>query len=508
MPAVTDARHLHDEHGNRPLDWHHGSPATPPNGYATAGVVPFIDGVLAKVIRHGYEDATGGATWITCTNVQQFSCIFAGAGDSIRCLRRGTGMNIENIHVQLWRARRANRASERTLAMLLWQLQRSGQYTERGHSSVVQYAEVELDLTPRQTQELVALARRLAVLPALDAAFAAGEVGWTKLREITKVATPETDAAWAERAKTVTSRELETLVAHTPAGGAPPAPGAVDTAARRRRRLVYDLEAADAEIVERALRMLRLAGEHGAETPPAELLVEMARRLLASEAVASVPAPTAAGERYRVVLHTCAECGRDPHVGAADKTAAALSSCDAERVDARPAAHGELTHRVPPAVRRRVIHRQGDRCAVPYCRHRHFIDIHHIVPRAVGETTDERGLVGLCPMHHMALHRGALSLWVTDGGELHFLHADGQRFGPGAEPLGSFDAAPDAAERLLATVESKPGRGLRDLGTAAGLSPWRALHLLNALAAEGDVFESPHGEWFRVSQMMEGARAA
>lgn len=413
-------------------------------------------------------------------------------------------MATENIHVELWRARRANRASEHTLAILLLRLQASGLFTERGHSSVVQYAEVELDLAPRQTQELIALARRLRALPALDAAFASGAIGWTKAREVAKVATPETDAAWTDRASQATSRELEALVARTPAGAVPPAEGEPAAARPRRRRLVYELDAADAELVERALRTLRLAGEHGPETSASDLLVEMARRLLASEVADAVPAPPAAGERYRVVLHTCATCGQDPHVGGSgDPISRVIAECDSERVDARPGREAvDLTHVVPPAVRRRVLHRHGERCAVPYCRNRQFLDIHHVVPRAAGRTTDERGLVALCPAHHQAVHRGLLLLWVDDDHRLTFLHGNGERFGPGLDPAGAFDSAPDAAERVLQMVESHPGQGLRQVAGHAGLSRDRALHLLNALSAAGDVIESPLGEWFRISQFL------
>ena len=478
-------------------------------------------------------------------------------------------MSKESIHIALSNARRAQQASEYALAVLLLKLWQSRQYTERGHSSVVQYAEVELDLSPRQTQEFISLARRLRALPTLDATFADGGLGWTKAREVAKIATPETEAAWVERARHVTSRELEALIARSRAGEAPPEPGAMSPsdAVPRRLRLTYELDSADAEIVQWALRLLRLSGEHGDETSAGDLLVEMARRFLgsvereaaeagagaASDAAGAGPdaaganrrialppqpagegpdaaganrrtalPPQPAGEaRYRVVLHTCANCQKNPHVRdlGVDAATAAMADCDSERVELTGldgpdgpngpnAAPGRLTHLVPPAVRRRVIHRHGDQCAVPYCRHRQFLDIHHIVPRSVGETHDEFGLLPLCPMHHRAIHEGTLLLY-GDARGIRFLHPDGQPFGPGAEPTGLHDDAPDALDRLRAAIDGPFGATVPVAAARAGLSRGRAAHGLNVLHAEGQAVQAPLGEWYRVDRVLPvvGARA-
>jgi hypothetical protein len=118
-----------------------------------------------------------------------------------------------DLHSRLRLARGAHQQAEYALATLLYELQRTRRYTERGHASVVAYGEAELDLTPRQTRDLVFVAKRLPALPALDAAFRSGRVGYTKAREVARVATPETDAAWTNRAMQTTNRALERQVA-------------------------------------------------------------------------------------------------------------------------------------------------------------------------------------------------------------------------------------------------------------------------------------------------------
>ena len=84
------------------------------------------------------------------------------------------------------------------------------------------YAEQVLELTPRTTRELLSLARRLPGLPVLSASLECGELDWTKAREIVRVATPDTELAWVERAASVTSRVLEGEVATSLVGELPP----------------------------------------------------------------------------------------------------------------------------------------------------------------------------------------------------------------------------------------------------------------------------------------------
>ena len=50
--------------------------------------------------------------------------------------------------------------------------------------------------------------------PNTSAAFEAGEISWTKVREICRVATPETEDEWLMRAKRLTNRALEKMVRH------------------------------------------------------------------------------------------------------------------------------------------------------------------------------------------------------------------------------------------------------------------------------------------------------
>ena len=74
------------------------------------------------------------------------------------------------------------------------------------------YARELTGLNPRKAQYLVFIADRLEKLPIIAAAFDAGELPWTKAREIVRVATLTTEQEWLEKAKKLSNRELEKAV--------------------------------------------------------------------------------------------------------------------------------------------------------------------------------------------------------------------------------------------------------------------------------------------------------
>lgn len=328
------------------------------------------------------------------------------------------------LHLRLVAARRAHRQSEHQLATLLAELDEASLYRPLGYVSLAEYAGKVLDLSSRQARELARLGRRLPALPELDAAMAAGELDWTKAREIARVANAETVAAWVARAREVSSRELERQVAVTHVGHPPPDEMA-DEPMPARRRLVFEMEASDAEAVFDVLAMLRAkAGLKASEVEDGALLAALARTMLRE--AEPVDAPT--GEPYRVVVQHCPDCGRDTHPqGEVSETVASEARCDAEVIDMRPGPkRGHAASSIPPAVRCAVFVRDGWCCATPGCESRLWIHLHHWLPRSRGGGNDEDNLVTLCAAHHRALHDGTLALERLPDGRIRVTHGDGR----------------------------------------------------------------------------------
>jgi hypothetical protein len=132
------------------------------------------------------------------------------------------GLPKEEVHRRALAARRIHARAQRAISFWLLEIDKRRLYREFGCSSVFQYAELHLELAPHTIAEYLRTAREMERLPLLAEACARGEISCAKLREISRVATPETEKAWASIGVSCTYRQVEKLVPLTPRGGLPP----------------------------------------------------------------------------------------------------------------------------------------------------------------------------------------------------------------------------------------------------------------------------------------------
>jgi len=105
-------------------------------------------------------------------------------------------------------AREHNRI-EAALCFYLKEMHQRQLYVSFGFSSTVDYARERLGFEDRKTRSLLYMAERFQALPAIGEAFSQGELAWTKVREVVKVAKPETESLWLEKCKNLSNRQLE-----------------------------------------------------------------------------------------------------------------------------------------------------------------------------------------------------------------------------------------------------------------------------------------------------------
>ncbi len=338
-----------------------------------------------------------------------------------------------SLDEQLVAARKVQRGAEHRLAVLLAEVADTGGFRLLGYASIEQYAMAALELTSRVARDLLRIGRSMPELPRLNAALAAGEVDWTKAREVVRVATAETDASWTERAQTMSARVIEREVAAARIGD--PAPvGDPDPELRpARARVAFEMEAADADVLYQALAVLRARSDLGREEiDDGALLACMARQIIAT----ADPGETPSGERYRIVLQQCPSCERFDALDAeVSETIAAEAAGDAEIIDMQPGtAEGHATRAIPPVLRRKVLHRAKWKCEVPDCRNRLWLDVHHTEPWVECRTHELAKLLVVCCAHHRAIHNGFLSVSVRPDGCVAVEHADGRKsVGPARE---------------------------------------------------------------------------
>jgi hypothetical protein len=257
----------------------------------------------------------------------------------------------------------------------------------------------------------------LGALPELTAALAGGNLSHSAVRELTRVATPATEAAWIAAATGKNLRHIEELVAdHRPGDGHddPPDPEA-------RIHVVRFEFAAETFALLRQARMV-LDNEHGNHLGDDAFVTA-----LCSAVLDGTPTSEPTGRaKFQIAVTVCERCGRGWQEGAGaqiaiDDAAVERAMCDAQHIGSIDCSAPERAYQdIPPSVVRFVWRRDGGRCRVDGCRSSRGLEVHHIVHRADGGSHDPLNLAILCSACHLAHHRGALSITGTaDRLEIH-----------------------------------------------------------------------------------------
>jgi len=287
-------------------------------------------------------------------------------------------------------------------------------YRKLGYGSMRQYATEALGFSQTRAGDFVRLARKLDELPGVKKEMAAGRLGYTKAREITKVADLHNEEQWLQEAQKMSRRELEATVMQAqkdvvqlrktnpeqrelmprPVPTTPPAAATV--------RVSFDLTPTQ------HARYQSLLNKIGHRGDKAELLLDMMEALLGADQNAPRGTP---GPHYQIHIHECPTCTQMTVPTPSGEVELTKSEAEAARCDAKVNHPGQRnTTTIPPRVRREVLARDRHRCRRRGCDHTGFLHLHHILPRHDGGTHDPENLVTLCP----ACHR----LWHERGGDL------------------------------------------------------------------------------------------
>ena len=325
---------------------------------------------------------------------------------------------------------RNGEVAKRALGFYLLDMEERREYQALGYSSTVHFAEVKLGLSPKETRELIRISRRLEELVEIDRAFTQGEISWSKVRELTRVAVRDTEEEWLEFAKGKLSREVELAVSNSKRGERPPRKGGLGTP-RTTFRIKFDLPAHIHQLVQTAIS--KLMTEQGEGATPGEALREMAEWAISRKGKAKGENPI-----YTVVVHTTKDRGVswiDGEDGPVPIPREVLEEVmtgnrvfEVEEIsdpgDTDAACFGrrgtvpeeERDGPVPKNMRTAVLARDGNRCYA--CGSRRDLRVHHIKPLCDGGTTEMSYLVTLCLKCHSLVHEGFLKLKFDREGRL------------------------------------------------------------------------------------------
>jgi len=333
----------------------------------------------------------------------------------------------EKVHERLLSFAKRRAGLEWEEGRLLRDAQRAGVHRRLGFASFGEYVERLFGYNGRLVKEKLRVAQSLEKLPGTSDALRVGELTWSAVRELTRVATGDTERTWLDAARGLTARQVEELVSGRAPGDLPS-----DVADPKLRRHVLRFEVAGetrALLLEALGKLRREAGE--ALDDDAALLL-LARRALATDSESKSDEGRAS---YQVLVTTCKACGRGEQIGNGEAHALAaavveMSLCDAQVIgDSHETHGGRATQTIPPALRRHVLRRDNGRCVVSGCKHATFVDVHHLVPRAEAGQNAPDNLMCLCGAHHRAVHEGRLIVDGKPSTGLSFRHAEGTPYG-------------------------------------------------------------------------------
>ncbi|MFO7655055.1 MAG: HNH endonuclease [Candidatus Krumholzibacteriia bacterium] len=114
----------------------------------------------------------------------------------------------DRVHAELVAALDRLGRAEGQVVLLFAEVHRRRLYRVLGYPSIHDYAERALGLSRSRTYRFLRLAEDLERLPRLRAAVAAGEIGWTKAREVARVASARNESRWIDEARRCGRREL------------------------------------------------------------------------------------------------------------------------------------------------------------------------------------------------------------------------------------------------------------------------------------------------------------
>ena len=343
-------------------------------------------------------------------------------------------------------------AAESRLLTLIREFDEKECWAAQGFCSCAHWLNFKCGIGANAAREKVRVAKALANLPKIDAGLSRGELSYSKVRAMTRIADETNEDYLMMIAKHGTAHHVEKLVAKGRMVKRLQDAGAADEQYRDRELSHYydhdgclvikaRMPAEQGSLIVKALEMAMekdyvgaasAAKDVTAETPETdpEPIPIAARRADALAEIAetymnNAESSGSTADRYQVVVHVTAETSEiedGPHVTA--ETSRRIG-CDSSIVtikedeNGEPLSIGRRSRTIPPPMRRALRVRDCG-CRFPGCTNTRFVDGHHIEHWADGGETSLDNLVVLCRHHHHLVHEGGFACEKSADGEVIF----------------------------------------------------------------------------------------
>jgi Domain of unknown function (DUF222)/HNH endonuclease len=363
-------------------------------------------------------------------------------------------------------ARNVNAETYRLLVLVREFDDRLG-WTKWSFPSCAEWLAWRLGLSLSAAREKVRTAHALRGLKRLSRAFADGQVSYSKVRALSRVATAQNEDLLLAYALDATAAKVEERCRQM--RNVHPDSTEVARRAWERRsltilrqaemgtmRVTLEIPLEDGELFAKAIDRAVEVGKaklgpefetSGWHAEQADAAIEIARSYLgrggssvstdvegtndADDAKGVPTRPASAADHYQVVVHVDASAlaatnlhqdgaeslrGGIPGRKAAPRSDLPIETiqrltCDGsivrviEDADGKPLDVGRKQRTVPLAIKRALLSRDRG-CTFPGCERTHYLDAHHIHHWAKGGETSSENLILLCTQHHRLLHEG------------------------------------------------------------------------------------------------------
>ncbi len=367
-------------------------------------------------------------------------------------------------------------------------------WEEQGFRSCSHWMNFHCGLGLNSARERLRVAYALGTLPRISEKFAKGQLSYSMVRAMTRVADSDNEDYLLMVAEHGTTSHMERLVRQYRRACKLQNPDVAYAQYQSREMSYYydddgsvvmkvKMPAERGELVLKALEKMmdedfreesgKVEGEERltAKTRRADALLHIAESYLNGS-----NASGSAADRYQVFIHKTAhsqEMQHGPHVSA--ETCRRVT-CDCSTANVVEDEHGEplsigrRSRTIPPAIKRALVVRDGG-CRFPGCTNCRYVVGHHIQHWSDGGGTSLDNLVLLCDFHHHLVHEGGFDCRKSDG-EIYFADKRDERL---AE---SFKPRPISIENSLAWMrQTYPQFGVHPPGTVSAetsVSGWKA----------------------------------
>ena len=355
-------------------------------------------------------------------------------------------VSIDDLHSSIVSLAARINAETYELLLLVREFDERAGWLKWGLQGCAEWLHYACDFSMSAAREKVRVAHALKTLPGISASFSSGELSYSKVRAMTRVASLFNEEELLSFALKSTTARVEERCRELRCGSSDSLGNAQRAGANRSLRVHRDAERGvmtitvelpmeTGELVAKAIDKARDDSishmefvDESWSVRQADAMVSMASSYLSG----NTHQTRNTSDDYLVTIHVDQLALANGH----GRSSLPIESvkrlcCDGQVVilgedeKGEPLNIGRKTRTVPQAIKR-ALRARDNGCRFPGCHHTRFVDAHHIEHWSNGGETSLDNLMLLCSQHHKLIHEGGFSIERDYQNQWFFKRPDGK----------------------------------------------------------------------------------